>query len=158
MIAVAWAISYNRKLFPWRTVIWGIGLQFTLALLILKTPWGAELFEFAGKVVQKLIQFSTDGTQIRFRPAGGRGFARQKNLARNTVDFCHSRHRHRRHRGVAFVAVLSLGNFAARRARRRVGDAQGDAAPAAAKRFPPPRTFSWAKPRRRSSSGLTCRA
>jgi hypoxanthine phosphoribosyltransferase len=29
MIAVAWAISYNRKLFPWRTVIWGVGLQFT---------------------------------------------------------------------------------------------------------------------------------
>jgi CNT family concentrative nucleoside transporter len=49
-------------------VIWGIGLQFTLALLILKTPWGAKLFEFAGKVVQKLIQFSTDGTKFVFGP------------------------------------------------------------------------------------------
>jgi concentrative nucleoside transporter, CNT family len=68
MISIAWAISYNRKLFPWRTVIWGIGLQFTLALLILKTPWGAKLFEFAGKVVQKLIQFSTDGTKFVFGP------------------------------------------------------------------------------------------
>ncbi len=45
MIAVAWAISYNRKLFPWRTVVWGVGLQFTLALLILKMPWGEKLFE-----------------------------------------------------------------------------------------------------------------
>jgi concentrative nucleoside transporter, CNT family len=68
MISIAWVISYNRKLFPWRTVIWGIGLQFTLALLILKTPWGAKLFEFAGKVVQKLIQFSTDGTKFVFGP------------------------------------------------------------------------------------------
>jgi concentrative nucleoside transporter, CNT family len=68
MISIAWAISCNRKLFPWRTVIWGIGLQFTLALLILKTPWGAKLFEFAGKVVQKLIQFSTDGTKFVFGP------------------------------------------------------------------------------------------
>src|SRR5277367_3530425 len=68
MISIAWTISFNRKKFPWRTVIWGIGLQFTLALLILKTPWGAKLFEFAGKVVQKLIQFSTDGTKFVFGP------------------------------------------------------------------------------------------
>src|SRR5664280_776650 len=68
MIAAAWAISYNRKNFPWRTVIWGVGLQFLLALLILKTPWGGALFEFAGKVVQKLIQFSTEGTKFVFGP------------------------------------------------------------------------------------------
>ena len=68
MISVAWALSFNRKKFPWRTVIWGIGLQFTLALLILKTPWGGKLFEFAGKVVQKLILFSTDGTKFVFGP------------------------------------------------------------------------------------------
>jgi CNT family concentrative nucleoside transporter len=48
MILAAWAISYNRKLFPWRTVVWGIGLQFVLAVLILKTPGGKVLFEFAG--------------------------------------------------------------------------------------------------------------
>jgi concentrative nucleoside transporter, CNT family len=68
MISIAWAISFNRKQFPWRTVIWGVGLQFLLALLILKTPWGGKLFEFAGKVVQKLIQFSTDGTKFVFGP------------------------------------------------------------------------------------------
>src|SRR5277367_4931976 len=68
MVAVAWAISYNRKLFPWRTVIWGIGLQFTLAVLILKTPWGGVLFDFAGKVVQKLLRFSNDGCKFVFGP------------------------------------------------------------------------------------------
>jgi CNT family concentrative nucleoside transporter len=68
MIAVAWAISYNRRLFPWRTVAWGLGLQFVLALLILKTPWGGDLFEFAQKIVLKLIQFSTDGTKFVFGP------------------------------------------------------------------------------------------
>jgi CNT family concentrative nucleoside transporter len=72
MIAVAWAISFNRKKFPWRTVLWGIGLQFLFALLILKTPWGAQVFEVAGKVVQKLIQFSTDGTQFVFGPLADR--------------------------------------------------------------------------------------
>jgi CNT family concentrative nucleoside transporter len=68
MISIAWAISYNRKLFPWRTVIWGLGLQFTLALLILNTQFGKEFFVIAGKVVQKLIQFSTDGTKFVFGP------------------------------------------------------------------------------------------
>ena len=85
MISIAWAISYNRKLFPWRTVIWGIGLQFTLAILILKTPWGAKLFELAGKVVQKLIQFSTDGTKFVFGPLAdsnlmGKAFGVENNL------------------------------------------------------------------------------
>jgi CNT family concentrative nucleoside transporter len=68
MVAVAWAISYNRKLFPWRTVVWGVGLQFTLALLILKTPWGGALFDLAGKVIQKLIQFSNEGCKFVFGP------------------------------------------------------------------------------------------
>ncbi len=31
MLLLAWAVSYNRKKFPWRTVLWGLGLQFTLA-------------------------------------------------------------------------------------------------------------------------------
>jgi CNT family concentrative nucleoside transporter len=68
MLATAWAISYNRKNFPWRTVIWGVGLQFVLALLILHTEAGKEFFIIAGKVVQKLIQFSTDGTKFVFGP------------------------------------------------------------------------------------------
>jgi CNT family concentrative nucleoside transporter len=68
MLLLAWAISYNRKNFPWRTVIWGLGLQLTLAILVLDTPWGAKLFEFAGKVVQKLIQFSNEGTKFVFGP------------------------------------------------------------------------------------------
>ena len=68
MLTVAWAISYNRKKFPWRTVIWGVGLQFSLALLILNTQAGKDFFIIAGKVVQKLIQFSTEGTKFVFGP------------------------------------------------------------------------------------------
>src|SRR5579859_5633588 len=66
MIATAWAISYNRKKFPWRTVLWGVGLQFTLAYLILNTAGGKEFFVISGKVVQKLIQFSNEGTKFVF--------------------------------------------------------------------------------------------
>src|SRR5579862_5731015 len=66
MLAVAWGISYNRARFPWRTVIWGVMLQFALALLILKTPWGKAVFELAGKAVNKLNEFASDGTRQVF--------------------------------------------------------------------------------------------
>ena len=87
MIAVAWAISYNRKLFPWRTVVWGVGLQFILALLILKTPWGGALFDFAGKVIQKLIQFSNEGCKFVFGPLADEQLLTEKFGAGNSVIF-----------------------------------------------------------------------
>jgi len=66
MLLVAWAISFNRKQFPWRTVIWGLGLQFALALFILKTPWGEAFFGFAGRAVNKLNEFASEGTRQVF--------------------------------------------------------------------------------------------
>jgi len=87
MIAAAWSISYNRKLFPWRTVVWGSGLQFTLALLILKTPWGAEFFVLAGKAVQKLIQFSNDGCKFVFGPLADENLLTEKFGPGNAVIF-----------------------------------------------------------------------
>jgi len=87
MILAAWAISYRRKDFPWRTVIWGLGLQFVLAVLILKTPWGGKLFEFAGKVIQKLIQFSTEGTKFVFGPFADSNLLSEKFGPANSVVF-----------------------------------------------------------------------
>ncbi|MGB8370989.1 MAG: NupC/NupG family nucleoside CNT transporter [Limisphaerales bacterium] len=87
MIAVAWAISYNRRLFPWRTVVWGVGLQLTLALLILKTPWGGALFDFAGKVIQKLIQFSNEGCKFVFGPLADENLLAEKFGPGNSVIF-----------------------------------------------------------------------
>jgi CNT family concentrative nucleoside transporter len=68
MVALAWACSYNRRLFPWRTVIWGAVLQFVFALLILRTPWGRALFDFAGRAVNKLIGFASQGSEFVFGP------------------------------------------------------------------------------------------
>jgi CNT family concentrative nucleoside transporter len=87
MILAAWAISYNRKLFPWRTVVWGVGLQFVLAVLILKTPWGKILFEFAGKIVQKIVQFSSDGCKFVFGPLADESLLGQAFGSDNNVIF-----------------------------------------------------------------------
>jgi CNT family concentrative nucleoside transporter len=66
MLLLAWGISSHRKLFPWRTVLWGLGLQLTLAILILKTSGGGLIFELGGKVIGKLRDFATDGTEFVF--------------------------------------------------------------------------------------------
>jgi CNT family concentrative nucleoside transporter len=68
MISVAWTISFNRKKFPWRTVVWGVILQFVLAWFVLKTPWGEAFFNFAGKIVGKLRDCATEGTGFVFGP------------------------------------------------------------------------------------------
>jgi concentrative nucleoside transporter, CNT family len=67
-ISIAWAMSSHRRLFPWRTVLWGVALQFIFALLILKTPWGANVFDLTGRAVNRLIMFSNEGCQFVFGP------------------------------------------------------------------------------------------
>jgi concentrative nucleoside transporter, CNT family len=67
-IGVAWALSSHRKLFPWRTVLWGLALQFTFAILILKTAPGRAVFAFTGAMIRKLADFATEGTKFVFGP------------------------------------------------------------------------------------------
>ena len=47
-IAMAWAISVDRRRFPWRVVIGALLLQSTLALLILKTTAGQVVMQALG--------------------------------------------------------------------------------------------------------------
>jgi CNT family concentrative nucleoside transporter len=58
-----------------------------LALLILKTPWGGALFDFAGKVIQKLIQFSNEGCKFVFGPLADESLLTEKFGAGNSVIF-----------------------------------------------------------------------
>src|SRR6185295_1133539 len=70
ILAVTWGLSSNRKLFPWRTVIWGMILQFAFALFILKTPIGLRLFQGAQVVVDQLNVCANDGAKMVFGPLG----------------------------------------------------------------------------------------
>ncbi len=67
-LGVAWALSAHRKRFPWRTVVWGLALQFTFAILILKTAPGRAVFDFTGAAIRKLADFATEGTKFVFGP------------------------------------------------------------------------------------------
>jgi concentrative nucleoside transporter, CNT family len=68
MIALAWVCSMNRRQFPWRTVWAGLALQFIFATAILKTNFGATLFDFANRAVNRLLSFADEGARMVFGP------------------------------------------------------------------------------------------
>jgi CNT family concentrative nucleoside transporter len=68
MLGLAWGLSRHRRLFPWHTVLWGLGLQFVLAALILKTDVGKAVFGAARLAVAKIAEFSNVGAQMVFGP------------------------------------------------------------------------------------------
>src|SRR5437899_5959832 len=86
-IAMAWACSSHRKLFPWRTVIWGIRLQFVFALLILKTTTGEMVFDLAGRAVNRLVGFANEGWQFVFGPLAKQTLMSQPCGAKNALVF-----------------------------------------------------------------------
>ena len=68
-IALAWAISFRRGRFPWRTVLTGLFLQVGLAaILIPDTIIGRSLYTFADGVATNIIAFASEGTKLVFGP------------------------------------------------------------------------------------------
>ena len=74
LLFLAWLLSNNRRLFPWRVVGWGIGLQLVLAVILLRTPWGVAVFGAARNFVNRLLSFTDAGTAFMwgnlFRTSG----------------------------------------------------------------------------------------
>jgi CNT family concentrative nucleoside transporter len=68
LIAVAWALSEDRRRFPWRPVLWGVALQFVFGALILRTRGGEQVFLWAQDLVVKFIAFADEGTGLVFGP------------------------------------------------------------------------------------------
>lgn len=68
IIALAWFCSRNRKAFPLRIVLWGLGLQLIIGIIILKTSFRLKIFGIAQKVVLKLNDVSQEGAAMIFGP------------------------------------------------------------------------------------------
>lgn len=65
-LGIACACSAHLRAVNWRTVGWGIALQLLLALFVLKTRPGRDLFEAAAGVVKKFLDFTQVGSQFVF--------------------------------------------------------------------------------------------
>ena len=66
LLAVAFAMSNNRKAIDYKLIMWGLGLQLAFALFILKTPVGYPFFEFFDAMIKKLLAFSDTGGDFLF--------------------------------------------------------------------------------------------
>jgi CNT family concentrative nucleoside transporter len=67
---IAYALSTNRKAIRPRTLVWGFGLQFLFALIVLKTTLGQTVFEVLGAKIRTLLAFSAVGSGFVFGPIG----------------------------------------------------------------------------------------
>lgn len=66
ILGVAYALSNNRKAINYRTVGVGLALQFSLALFVLKTDVGRNLFQGLGYYVDRLLQKANQGAEFVF--------------------------------------------------------------------------------------------
>ena len=65
-VGISYALSGNRSSIKWKPVLWGIALQLTLGVLILKTTPGYTAFKFLGDAVNQFLNFSDAGAKFVF--------------------------------------------------------------------------------------------
>lgn len=66
LTALAWALSENRRRAQWKTVGWGLGLQFAIAVLLLKVPVFQQALAQLNKVVRAVERASHEGGAFVF--------------------------------------------------------------------------------------------
>ncbi len=72
-LGIAYAFSSDRKAISFRTVAWGLGLQFALALFVLRTPVGQDLFAWIGGLVTRVLDLAFVGSEFVFGKLGAKG-------------------------------------------------------------------------------------
>ena len=70
ILALAYCLSSARRAIDYRTVGWGLGLQFVFALIVLKTAAGRTTFEAVGSVYTRVLNYSVEGSKLVFGPLG----------------------------------------------------------------------------------------
>jgi concentrative nucleoside transporter, CNT family len=71
LLAVAWLLSEKRRVVPWRTILAGLALQGTVAVLMLKAPLFRQVFLGLNSVVSAFQGATQAGTAFVFGYLGG---------------------------------------------------------------------------------------
>jgi CNT family concentrative nucleoside transporter len=66
ILGLAFLVSGNRKAINYRTVVSGLLLQFGLALFVLKTTIGQNLFAWLGNFIKRLLEMADKGGEFVF--------------------------------------------------------------------------------------------
>jgi CNT family concentrative nucleoside transporter len=73
ILLAAFLLSKSRRAISWRIVAWGLGLQFLVALFVLRTHVGYWLLEKVSGGFVKLLNYSFAGSSFVFGPLGQKG-------------------------------------------------------------------------------------
>lgn len=73
MVALAYFFSTDRRAIRLKTVLWGLGLQIAFAFFVLRSEDGRALFERAGALVNRLLDFSYVGSEFVIGKIGAKG-------------------------------------------------------------------------------------
>jgi CNT family concentrative nucleoside transporter len=73
ILGIAYLFSTNRKAIRLKTVAWGLGLQFTFAVLVLRTAAGQTVFRWIGVKITRLLAFASYGSSFVFGQLGTPG-------------------------------------------------------------------------------------
>jgi CNT family concentrative nucleoside transporter len=69
IVGGAWVFSTNRRAIQLKVVLWGLGLQLVLALLVLRTAVG-RIFEFIARGVTHMLDYAQSGSAFVFWAPG----------------------------------------------------------------------------------------
>jgi CNT family concentrative nucleoside transporter len=70
MLGLAYLFSADRRAIRLKTLVWGLGLQFVFALLVLRLEWGRRAIQRAGEAVNTLLGYSFAGSSFVFGELG----------------------------------------------------------------------------------------
>ena len=68
LLAIAFALSNNKKAINYKTVGVGLALQIIFGIFIFKVPVGQKIFLWLGKVIVKLLEFANVGGKFVYGP------------------------------------------------------------------------------------------
>ncbi len=69
-LSIAYLFSTDRKAIRVKTVLWGLGLQFLFAWIVIRYTWGETVMDLAGKKVKAMLAYSYAGSSFVFGNLG----------------------------------------------------------------------------------------
>ena len=70
MLGLAYVFSTNRRAIRVKTVAWGLGLQITFAIFVLKVPFGRDMFQRIGDAANHVLGYALFGSEFVFGSLG----------------------------------------------------------------------------------------
>ena len=69
-LSIAYVFSTNRRAIRLKTVLWGLGLQFFFAWIVIRYSWGQAVMARVGDKVKTLLAYSFAGSSFVFGDLG----------------------------------------------------------------------------------------